>query len=65
MIKLFDQEEILERYVADERHKAELKNSRLIAKKLLSDPTLSLEFIAECTGLPLDEIEELAKEVWK
>ena len=69
MITLFDHQEIQERYVADERRKAYNKGgeekSRLIAQNMLSETTLSLELIAECTGLPLDEVEELATEVRK
>ena len=30
-----------------------------IAKKLLCDGTLTLEKIAECVGLPLDEVKKL------
>ena len=44
---------------------AGLENARQIAKKLLAKGLMSHEDIAECAGLPLSEIESLAKKTRK
>ena len=56
MTALFDEEEVSRRYhLRIEKEKAEK-----IAKNLIADGNLSYDRIADCTGLTINEVEELA-----
>ena len=63
MFALYDEEEILERYVYNKVNEAvneaELENSKKIAKNMLQNGKMTNEEIAMCTGLSLKEVEQL------
>lgn len=51
---------VMEEMCEKERKIGEEKSSRRSAQRLLTIGKLTLEEIAECTGLPLDEVRRLA-----
>ena len=71
MMVLYDNEEIMRSYLESERHEARLEGRReatyeaniKMAKRLLKMKKLSFEEIAVGSGLSVEEIEELAREL--
>lgn len=67
LMELYDEQEVLRSYVESERYEAaeEAENAANIktAKRLLDMGRLSIEEIAEGTGLTVEEVEELQKEL--
>jgi len=66
-MELYDEQEVLRSYVESERYEvaeeAENAANIKIAKRLLDMGRLSIEEIAEGTGLTVEEVEELQKEL--
>lgn len=60
MTELFDQEEVLRSFVESERYDAENATKIETAKRLLKVGKLSVEEVATCSGLTVEEVEELA-----
>ncbi len=56
MTALFDEEEVSRRYQLRLRK----EQTESIAKKLLAKGQMSIEDIADCTGLSVSEVEKLA-----
>ena len=67
LMELYDEQEVLRSYVESERYEAaeEAENAANIktAKRLLDMGRLSIEEIAEGTGLTVEDVEELQKEL--
>lgn len=67
LMELYDEQEVLRSYVESERYEAaeEAENTANIktAKRLLDMGRLSIEEIAEGTGLTVEDVEELQKEL--
>lgn len=67
LMELYDEQEVLRSYVESERYEvaeeAENAANIKIAKRLLDMGRLSIEEIAEGTGLTVEEVEELQKEL--
>ncbi len=59
MMVLYDNEEIMRSYIESEIYEANIK----MAKRLLKMKKLSFEEIAVGSGLSVEEIEELAREL--
>lgn len=54
---LFDQEEVLEDYIASDRREQAEKNAQIAAKKLYSNK-VSVDVIAQSLGYSVKDIEE-------
>lgn len=62
MMRLFDEEQIMESFIRSERHDA----ARETAERLIKKGKMTLEDIAECIpSLSFDELRELEAEVMK
>lgn len=57
MITLFDQEEVLEDYIASDRREQAEKNAQITARKLYSNK-VSVDVIAQSLGYSVKVIEE-------
>ena len=60
MEELFDSEYLTQQYIKAERKIAVTENSIEIALRLLSLGLLTMEQIAQATGLSLDKVKDLA-----
>ena len=63
LMELYDEQEVLRSYVESERYEAENIIKIGTAKRFLRMGRLSIEEIAEGTGLTVEEVEELQKEL--
>lgn len=63
LMELYDEQEVIKSYVESERYEAENSANIKTAKRLLDMGRLSIEEIAEGTGLTAEEVEELQKEL--
>lgn len=63
LMELYDEQEVIKSYVESERYEAENSANIKTAKRLLDMGRLSIEEIAEGTGLTVEEVEELQKEL--
>ena len=60
MTTLFDEEEVMRRYINNTVNITRKEEDETIAKSMIADGNLSYEKIAQYTGLSLKEVEELA-----
>jgi len=60
MMELYDEQEVLRSYVESERYEAENVTKIETAKRLLKMGKLSIEEVADGSGLTVEEVEELA-----
>ncbi len=63
MMVLYDNEEIMRSYLESERHEVRLEANIETAKRFLKMKKLSFEEIAVGSGLSVEEVEELAREL--
>ena len=65
MVALYDEQEIMERYVTNKVNAAvrdaETEKARRIARNLISLGTVSYDDIEKVTGLPVSEVEKMAE----
>ena len=65
MVALYDEQEIMERYVTNKVNAAvrdaETEKARRIARNLISLGTVSYDDIEKVTGLPVSEVEKIAE----
>ncbi len=59
MMVLYDNEEIMRSYIESEVYEANIET----AKRMLIDGELSLDRIAKFSNLPIEVVEELAREL--
>lgn len=63
LMELYDEQEVLRSYVESERYEAENAANIKTAKRFLDMGKFSIEEIAKGTGLTVEEVEELRKEL--
>jgi hypothetical protein len=63
MMSLFDQGEVIDIYVANERSDAEEKKAIEIAEYLIKNTALPREVIANATGLKLKKVNKIAEKI--
>ncbi len=61
MMILYDEQEVMRSYVESERHDAKLEAIIETAKNLLKKGKMSIEDIAECTDLSIEEVQNLSR----
>ncbi len=61
MMILYDEQEAMRSYVESERHNAKLEAIIETAKNLLKKGKMSIEDIAECTDLSIEEVQNLSR----
>ena len=63
MMVLYDEEEIIRSYVESERYEARNDEKIEPARCMLNDGELSLDKVAQFSGLPIEIIEELSNDL--
>lgn len=59
MVALYDEQEVMDRYVANRVNNEKKENAKAIARNMIAVGKMTYEEIANCTGLSVIEVEKL------